>query len=222
MPKVTEEYIENKKKEIIDIAYEVCKEKPVTSVVLQDITDKAGFSHGAIYRYYKDIDEILVGLIARLNSEINLKERYEQILDEAGDWREVIICVCQMLSDAIVEMGIDTLKVSAYTDVLAMSDPERTIKINSKLKEDERNPLIWIEANLRVYIDNLIKEEIVHPSEPTDKILQFMGASVRGIEVSYVLSKSFNIERYSGKYKPDEMFACLAKSIISMIEGEQK
>ena len=220
MPKVTEEYIANKKKEIIDIAYQVCQEKPVTSIVLQDITDKAGFSHGAIYRYYKDIDEILVDLIARLNSEICLKDQYEQVLAESVDWQDVIFGVCQMMSYAIVEFGVDTLKVAAYIDALAMNDPERTIKINNRLKEDEKRPLIWIEANLREYIDNLIKEGTVHPTESTDTILQFMGAAVRGIETSYALSKSFTVERYSGKYKPDEMFRCLAKSMISMIEGE--
>ncbi len=221
MPKVTDEYIANKKKEIIDAAYQVCQEKAIESIVLQDITDKAGFSHGAIYRYYKDIDEIFVDLFARLNSEISIsvKERYEQILNKTVDWRDTILGVCQILSDAVVDMGIDELKLAAYTDVLIMSNPERAVKISSKLKEDEKNPLIWVEANLRVYIDDLIDEGKVHPTESTDKILQFMGASIRGIEASYVLSKSFADERYTGNYKPDEMFRCLAKSMISMLGG---
>ena len=46
MPKVTEEYIANKKKEIIDAAYQVCLEKPITDIVLQDIADKTGLARG--------------------------------------------------------------------------------------------------------------------------------------------------------------------------------
>ena len=87
MPKVTEEYIANKKKEIIDAAYQVCLEKPITDIVLQDITDKTGFSHGVIYRYYKDIDEVLHDLVASINSSYSYDEQWKTILKESKDWQ---------------------------------------------------------------------------------------------------------------------------------------
>lgn len=46
MSRVTEEYYEMKKKEIIDAAYRVCLKKPITAIEMKDIIAEAGFSHG--------------------------------------------------------------------------------------------------------------------------------------------------------------------------------
>ena len=64
MPKVTEEYIQNKKQKIIDSAYGLCLQKTLSTVTMQDIIDATGFSQGGIYRFYKDIDEIFLPLLA--------------------------------------------------------------------------------------------------------------------------------------------------------------
>ena len=37
MPRVTDEYYEKKRREIIDAAYRVCVRKPITSVDMKDI-----------------------------------------------------------------------------------------------------------------------------------------------------------------------------------------
>ena len=58
MPKVTEEYINNKKNLIIRAAYDLCIRKTVSTVTMQDIINETGLSQGGIYRFYKDIDEI--------------------------------------------------------------------------------------------------------------------------------------------------------------------
>ena len=68
MPKVSEEYYEKKRREIIDAAYRVCVRKPISSVEMKDIIAETGFSHGAIYRYYKDLDEVLHDLVITVNS----------------------------------------------------------------------------------------------------------------------------------------------------------
>lgn len=46
MPKVTEEYIENKKKKIINAAYSLCLRKTVSTVTMQDIINETGLSQG--------------------------------------------------------------------------------------------------------------------------------------------------------------------------------
>ena len=51
MPKVSEEYYKNKRKEIVDAAYRVCTRKPISSVEMKDIIEETGFSHGVVYRY---------------------------------------------------------------------------------------------------------------------------------------------------------------------------
>lgn len=63
MPKVTEEYIQNKKKKIIDAAYALCLKQTVSTVTMQDIINETGLSQGGIYRFFKDIDEIFSNMI---------------------------------------------------------------------------------------------------------------------------------------------------------------
>ena len=63
MPKVSEEYIQNKKATIIRAAYDLCIQKTISTVTMQDIIDATGFSQGGIYRFYRDIDEIFKDML---------------------------------------------------------------------------------------------------------------------------------------------------------------
>ena len=45
-PKVSKEYIANKKKKIIEAAYQLCLEKTVSTVTMQDIINRIGLSQG--------------------------------------------------------------------------------------------------------------------------------------------------------------------------------
>lgn len=52
MPKVTTKYLTDRKDFILECTNEVLKEKPLYQITMRDIIKKAGFSQGAIYRYY--------------------------------------------------------------------------------------------------------------------------------------------------------------------------
>ena len=216
MPKVSEEYFENKKKEIIDAAYQVCLEKPITSVALQDITDKAGFSHGLIYKYYKNIDEILYELFARINTEVDIESEWKLILDSSDDWKDVIRKSCNLIKDTLTNAELGKLKISVYADAMSISNPERTVEIVSKLQNYGRSPLYELEDYLRRYLMEVICEESLQPTDSLDAILQFMFITVHGFQTRYAISECFQSK---GTFDPDEVFSCLANSLISMIGG---
>ena len=117
MPKVSEEYYEKKRKEIIDAAYRVCVRKPITSVEMKDIIAETGFSHGVIYRYYKDLDEVLKDLVITINANNTIDEKLDAILKKAKpeQWEKTIRAICRMLADQMKEVGTDLLKVSIYS-----------------------------------------------------------------------------------------------------------
>ena len=79
MPKVTQEYIENKKKFIADAAYRVCLRKPVEMVTMMDVIEETGLSQGGIYRFYKDLDNILSDVIAGMRMNYNIIDEMEQL-----------------------------------------------------------------------------------------------------------------------------------------------
>ena len=82
MPKVTPEYMENKRREIVDAAYRVCLRKPAEMVTISDVIAETGMSQGAIYRYYNGLDEIFTDMIIKTRKEYNLVDRIEPILSD--------------------------------------------------------------------------------------------------------------------------------------------
>ncbi len=65
MPKVNDEYLQDKREQILDAATRVCMRKPVYSIAMRDIITETGWSQGAIYRYFKNVHLILFELMNR-------------------------------------------------------------------------------------------------------------------------------------------------------------
>ena len=225
MPKVNDEYFENKRKEIIEAAYRVCSRKPITSVVMKDVIAEAGFSHGVIYKYYSDLDEVLRDLVITINSENRIDSRLDAILksaemDKSKSWKDIIREICNMLSEQMTEIGTDLIKISLYSDMLAMSEPERVNRITKNLDKDAQSPLLYLITVLENYLKNIIKQEALKPVKTIDEILQFIIVTYHGIQTGYVLSENYDSKQLQGQYQPKQMFSCLAEGIISMLDSE--
>lgn len=221
MPRVSADYYEKKRKEIIAAAYRVCVRKPITSVVMKDVIDETGFSHGVVYKYYKDLDDVLCDLVVTINSENKMDEKLDAILLDANkkEWQEVIREICNMLSEHMKTTKMDVLKISLYSDMLAMSDPDRVSRIADRIGEDNQSPLLIVVTSMYGYLLRLIHDKKLQPLKSVDEIIEFMIASYHGIQTGYVLSASYDANQLRGKYDPGKMFSCLAESIILMIGG---
>lgn len=220
MPKVTDEYYEKKKQEIIDAAYRVCVKKPVTSVEMKDVIAETGFSHGVVYRYYKDLDDVLRDLVVRINRNNGIGRELHDIVNgqDAGEWKTVIKSICSMLAESLIKAGIDVLKISLYCDVMAMSDPGRVNEIAGKIGKEDASPLIELVSVMSEYLTKVIQENHLKPEHSVAEILQFILASYQGIQTGYVLANCYDAEQLRGQYDPGQMFSCLADAVISMLD----
>ena len=222
MPKVSEEYYKNKRREIVDAAYRVCTRKPITSVEMKDIIEETGFSHGVVYRYYKDLDEVLKDLVITINENNRIDDRLDEILSRAREdkWEKTVYEICAMQADYMREVGTDLLKVSIYSDMLAMTDPERAMNIAKRLGKDEQSPLLYATVATEKFLKDVIKKNKLKPKATVDEIIQFMIVNYHGIQTGYVLTECFKVPHVEGKYKPEDMFEQLAKSVILMLGGK--
>ncbi len=222
MPKVSEEYYEKKRREIIDAAYRVCVRKPIASIEMKDIIAETGFSHGVIYRYYKDLDEVFKDLIITINSENRIDGRLEEILarSDIKDWEKTIYEICAMLAAYMREVGTDMLKVSIYGDMLAMSDPERAMRISARLGKDELSPLLYATQVMTEFLTRIVMENKLKPATTVDEIIQFFIVNYNGIQFGFVLSECFKAEHIEGKYKPEDLYRNLAASVVLMLGGK--
>ncbi len=222
MPRVTEEYYEKKRREIVDAAYRVCTRKPITSVEMKDIIAETGFSHGVIYRYYKDLDEVLKDLVITINGENKIDDRLDEILAKADpdEWETTVYDICSMLADQMKTVGTDLLKVSIYSDMLAMTDPERAMNIAQRLGKDEQSPLLYATVVTEKFLNDVIRHNGLKPVSSVDEIIQFMIVNYHGIQTGYVLTECFKMPHVEGRYRPEDMFRNLAKSVILMMGGK--
>ena len=222
MPKVSEEYYGKKRREIVDAAYRVCTRKPITSIDMKDIIAETGFSLGVIYRYYKDLDEVFKDLVITINSENKIDDRLDEILAKSDieHWENTIYDICSMLADYMREVGTDMLKVSVYGDMLAMSDPERAMRISSRLGKDEQSPLLYATEALTEFLTKAVKENKLKPATTVDEIIQFFIVNYHGIQSGYVLTECFKVKHIEGKYKLDDMYRNLATAVVLMMGGK--
>ena len=223
MPRVNEEYYEKKRMEILDAAYRVFAKKPITSVTMNDVIAETGFSHGVIYKYYKDLDEVIRDLLIRINKSSLFNEDADKIFDECGTgkWESAIRRLCDLLADNMIKTGIDILKISLYSNIFAISEPERAKKIAQRLGEDNLSPLLYVITSLNNYLTQVIKEKKIHPSHSVNDIIQFIVVYYGGVENSYVFSECYNSDDPMNKYDPKKMFSLMGDSVILMLKGEK-
>ncbi|GAB2559460.1 TetR family transcriptional regulator [Gracilibacillus alcaliphilus] len=62
-PKVSDEYKQERKKELIKAAKQVFIQKGYVHTSMQDIMDKAGISRGAFYSYFDNIDHVFIEVL---------------------------------------------------------------------------------------------------------------------------------------------------------------
>lgn len=68
-PKVTEEYKERKRREILAASQRVFQRKGFEPVTMTDIKEEAQISFGGLYQYYRRTDEIFMDLLQMLNEQ---------------------------------------------------------------------------------------------------------------------------------------------------------
>ena len=90
MPKVKNEYLENKRNQILDAAFAVCKKKPAYDITMTDIVSETGMSQGGVYKYFNNIDLVLAALIDKANMQGNHVEQIDEIM-KSGNSPEVIL-----------------------------------------------------------------------------------------------------------------------------------
>ena len=221
MPKVSEEYIENKKKYIVDCTYKVCLRKPVEMVTMTDLIEATGLSQGGIYRFYKNLDEILCDMIAGMRTDYNFIDRLEELRkDTKIGFEDAVYKVCDVLADAMEKHLLDIQKINFDLTVLAINEPERAARIIEHTK-GKGNFDYLAKVTLPLLAEAAANNKITPKAEP-EAILRFLSASYVGIEMNCILSACYGHGIMHVDCKPRELFEVLAKSIILLFGGNVK
>lgn len=222
MPKVTEEYIQNKKNMIIDAAYALCLKKTVSTVTMQDIINETGLSQGGIYRFYKDIDEIFSDMILHLREKEDIKEKTDEILSKADELpaREITDLLFDMLADFMKRELMGISKIDFELSVLAMNDPERVDKILKNIPG--AGNMEYLTMRTMEYFTKQVSLGRIRPRVSVEELLSYIVSAYTGIQTECIVN---NCYRHEGNpladlFQPEIQLKTLAKTANYLI-GEE-
>ncbi len=217
MPKVTEEYIINKKKMITDAAYELCLQKTVSTVTMQDIIDRTGLSQGGIYRFYKDIDEIFADMIRQMRERVSIKGKIDEILGQKDFLppQEITNRLFEMLSEFMERelMGIE--KIDFELSVLAMNMPNRVEKIMGSIPEEGN--MEYLTMRTMEYFKEQVERGRLYPKVSAEELLAFISSAYGGIQMTCIVNNCYQHERnpLAALYQPRIQLMTLARRRLS-------
>lgn len=213
MPKVTEEYITNKKKKIIDATYELCLEKTVCTVTMQDIINRTGLSQGGIYRFYRDIDEIFGDMLADLRKQISIKEELDEILAKSDSLSggEIIDQVFDMLANNMEKELLYTQKIDFEMSMLAINAPERVDKILAGAKGISNKE--YLMKRTAECINEKIARGEFKPRIDGMELMAYIAAAYTGIQSTCIIQTCYNKMPVDEIFQPKMRFRILAKSV---------
>lgn len=223
MPKVTEEYIISKKKMITDAAYELCLQKTVSTVTMQDIIDRTGLSQGGIYRFYKDIDEIFADMIRQMRERVSIKGKIDEILGQKDFLppHEITNRLFEMLSEFMESelMGIE--KIDFELSVLAMNMPNRINKIMGSLPEVGN--MEYLTMRTMEYFKEQVERGRLHPKVSAEELLAFISSAYGGIQMTCIVNNCYRHERnpLAALYQPRIQLMTLAQTANYLIGEEE-
>jgi len=213
MPKVSQEYIANKKKLITDAAYELCLEKTVSTVTMQDIINRTGLSQGGIYRFYRDIDEIFADMLTAMRLKVSIKEKADEIFSRADDLppAEVTFRIFDMLAEFMEQelMGIE--KIDFELSVLAMNAPDRVGKILAGAKGPGHKEYIMMRT-AEFFSKKLADSKTPAKAGPSE-LMSFIASAYSGIQMSCIVNTCYRKAPMADAYQPKALLNTLARSI---------
>jgi len=213
MPKVTDEYLKEKRDFILECANGILKKKPLYQITMRDIINKGGFSQGAVYRYYTNIDEIYVDLVNKNAAHSFLEQRIDALLvseqPEKGIISECIVAIGEYIGELLKSIGGKT-----YFELLVLYafDKEKRELILPKLKF--RRSIEYAQTKTIEFFVQCIQNGIFRCTIPVESVIKFTGAAIDGISQDTAIKTLIN----NTDTDVSDMFRVLAKTILNFLE----
>ena len=221
MPKVTQEYFDNKRKMIVEACYQVCLRKPVEMVTISDVIAETGLSQGGIYRFYKDLDEILSDMISNMRRDYDITGELDAVIaDKEASFEDITRRICRVLGNAMEAHLMDIQKINFDLTVLAINEPERADKIIRNVKG--KGNMDHLAKAVFPYLFEACAAHRLTPAHNPMELYQFISSAYVGIETNCILTACYGKAPMQTETSPNAMFDILATTIIMLFGGDAK
>ena len=219
MPKVKNEYLENKRNQILDAAFAVCKRKPAYDITMTDIVSETGMSQGGVYKYFNNIDLVLAALIDKANLQGNYMEQIDEIMesDNASDviLHNLFLVSEQYFSDMLISYNKILFELSTFFTY----NPERHERINKNVTTTSTFGYL-MQCASSIMITGVERGDFM-PVLPVKDIMAFIIASFDGIIRDVSLSKCYAGNSSGVAFHEKNLIHCLYISTMSLLGKNQ-
>ncbi|MHB8062765.1 MAG: TetR/AcrR family transcriptional regulator [Ruminiclostridium sp.] len=216
MPKVSTEYVNKKKDDILEAALSVFKTKPLYEITMKDIIKASGVSQGGIYLYYSDINDILISLINKSNANSDYEQSVDSIIEGSTSPKDVIERLFAFLGEYIEQNTGTVGKIQFELGVLFTNHPERQEKILPKITEQQSGQYLMEQLIRKIYEG--ISSDYFIPALPAENIIIFIMASIDGICRNVVLQECYGLSQGGQlRFNAISLMKTLSKSVLLML-----
>lgn len=217
MPKVSEEYLINKRNEILDAAFEVCKRKPAYEVTMSDIVAETGLSQGGVYKYFNSIYSVYAALIDRANLAGNKIEQIDKVMQLNIKPEKRLEKLFNISESFFSEMLLSYNKILFELSTYCIQNPDIDLKIKAETKATPVFP--YLAKRAAELIVTQVQTGYYKPVIPVEDILSFMVSSFDGIIRDVTLDKCYNISSDNmTELDEKKLISSLYLSILKLLE----
>ena len=216
MPKMKADYREKKRNEILDAALVLCMKKPMHEVSMRDIISAVGFSQGNIYRYFSNLDEVLIALINREAIEFDVKTAVDEAIASAQPPEIILAEIMEIWNKAILSNYLGVGKILFELVALYANDKERLLRLVTD-NTATRNQA-YLQEKFFAYITQKVSEGYFNPVLPLEDILNYFIASIDGIIRNLILSTHYNVMPVA--LEKDKLLKSLTTAFILLLGGK--
>jgi len=213
MPKVNEDYIKNKISKILDAALIKFQQKPLYELTMLDVIKEAGISKGGIYRYFSDIDEVMIALINRETFNNNYIDKIDEILISTDTTEGKIEAIFTFLGNYINDSPMLLGKFQFELTVYLSNHPEKEEKFKSSLTEQENGQ--YLISSLFNLITEGVNRGEFNPAFPLNDLFDYISTTIDGVVNKVVLQNCYGSTAES--INVINLFKILSNSVLHML-----
>lgn len=186
MPKVTEEYIDTRRQQIIEAAYRCFARKGFHQTTMREIYAEAGLSPGAIYHYFESKEAIIE------SSFIFDHQRSLPVLERAIDDPDPLIALDNLISffyaglESAAELGANRVNIQGWGEAL----------VNPRLLTPLQDTFYEFRKQLGRIIRRGQEAGVINPDINPEATGEVILSSYLGLYLQKALVPELNIKNY--------------------------
>ena len=192
MPKVKEEYFEEKRNQILEAAFRVCMRKPAYDLTMSDIVAETGLSQGGVYKYYGNIDLVLAALIDRANTQGDYFSQIDSVMASEEAPEAILKKLFEISEQYFSDMLISYNKILFELGTLFAHDPKKGEQIYQNVTTASAFDYLMKCATGVILTGT--QQGYFSPVIPVEDVLAFIVASYDGIIRDVTITKCYRGE----------------------------